>query len=452
MASGVIIRLGSHSEKEYLLRTMQFLDGLILGANLVEATPGATSSFIVKACGNKLATPYFIDPMTYAFGTYVDRETGQARADLDWIKSDQKIARTKRIERALKRSYSRLGLALGGAFEVSVKTGTALNAATFNSAEIVRETSEAVVSYQLSRISQEFANDPEFESYAEDLPSPAAVFAPYFYAEPSDFGAWINANLRLATATARIATVPAHAVICVDQSYLTDETFLNLLKRELPQTGVAGVWLWFSRLREDDASLEHLLALRELVASLSRHMQVFNMHGGFFSLALTKVGLAGISHGIGYGEQKDVIPVIGQSTPMVRYYLPDIYKRVGVPEIERCFSSLGIKAPADFHSQVCRCVVCKGVVVEDIADFAAFGEMQRSTPLAKRFAQTPAAAKRCRFHFLLNRIRERDELNAMTIDALARRLEDASSKWGLQPTLRDQTQHLGRWISALRQD
>ena len=45
--------------------------------------------------------------------------------------------------------------------------------------------------------------------------------------------------------------------------------------------------------------------------------------------------MSGISHGVGYGEQKDVIPVIGQSTPTVCYYLPDLKRRLGVPQIER---------------------------------------------------------------------------------------------------------------------
>ena len=39
----VILRLGSHAEKDYFLKTVEYWDGLIVGANLLEAAPGATA-------------------------------------------------------------------------------------------------------------------------------------------------------------------------------------------------------------------------------------------------------------------------------------------------------------------------------------------------------------------------------------------------------------------------
>jgi hypothetical protein len=85
----VILRLGSHAEKGYFLKTVKFWNGLIVGANLLEAAPGATSSLILKFSGKNNNKPYYVDPMTYAFGSYV--ENGVTRTDLDWIKSDQKV-------------------------------------------------------------------------------------------------------------------------------------------------------------------------------------------------------------------------------------------------------------------------------------------------------------------------------------------------------------------------
>ena len=109
----VIIRMGSHAEKEYLDKTLRFFDGLILGAEPSGGSPGATASLLVKFGGKKANLPFFIDPMTYAFGAYVD-ETGKVRADLDWIKSEQK--RNGRVVRDFKRSYRSLADALGPMF------------------------------------------------------------------------------------------------------------------------------------------------------------------------------------------------------------------------------------------------------------------------------------------------------------------------------------------------
>ena len=86
-APELIIRMGSHAEKEYITKLAGFLDGLIVGANLFEATPGATASLLVSVGAKN--THLFVDPMTYTFGAYVDKELGTLREDLDWIKSDQ---------------------------------------------------------------------------------------------------------------------------------------------------------------------------------------------------------------------------------------------------------------------------------------------------------------------------------------------------------------------------
>ena len=446
----VIIRLGSHAEKEYLLKTVKFFDGLLIAANLVEATPAATASLIVKAGGHKLATPYFLNPMTYAYGTYVDRLTGQERADLDWIMSDQKDRKSGQTKRDFKRSYRQLSEALGGPFSAAIARKRAITPVDFSSKQNTTRACESVIEYQLTRISEEFLKDEEFQHYASNLPPPAAVFAPYFYAEPTQFDAWMDVNLELARVSAALEPpVPVHAILCVDQEKLTNDHFNSTIVKELPKTGVSAVWFWFSRFQEDIASTERLLAFRSLVETLSTQMEVYNLHGGFFSLALSHLGLSGISHGIGYGEQKDVIPVIGQSIPTVRYYLPDLYKRIGVPRIQRCFHSLGINVPADFHSRICRCVVCKGVVSQSLSDFTAFGDMHYSRPQSKRLAQTPAAAKRCRFHFLLNRIRERDQQKLLSLQQTRLQLSNAIATWETQAVIEDEVRHLRRWIAAL---
>ncbi len=321
----------------------------------------------------------------------------------------------------------------------------------FSTGAGVRECCQAVVQYQLERIADEFKSDSELIPFADRIPRPSAVFAPYFYCEPHNAVRWLDLGLKLAKATADMKPEsPVHAVICADQSFLGDRTFLNKLTSELPGTGVSGVWLWFSKLTEDAANVNQLRALRSLVQALSAKIQVFNMHGGYFSLALCKHGMSGISHGIGYGEQKDVVPVIGQSTPTVRYYLPDACKRFGVPQIERCFDELGIRSPANFHKKVCDCVICRGVVSSHLREFSAFGEMHYSTPQSQRQAQTPSAAKRCRFHFLLNRVRERDWMTTVSRDDIVARLQAAQRKWGSQPSMNAQLDHLSTWQQALR--
>jgi len=137
---------------------------------------------------------------------------------------------------------------------------------------------------------------------------------------------------------------------------VTTREVVDLIKK----SGVAGVWLWFSRFYEEAAEFHQLKNFRAFIEDLRQNVEVYNMHGGYLSLALSRFGLNGVSHGIGYGEQKDVIPVIGQSTPTVRYYLPDLHRRLGVPQIERALKGVGVKAPEDFFAKVCDCAICQG--------------------------------------------------------------------------------------------
>ena len=449
----VVLRLGSHAEKEYFLKTARYWSGLLVGANLLEAAPGATASLVLKFAGARYGVRYYVDPMTYAFGTYVEK--GVTRTDLDWIKSDQKVKvldaggkSRKVVERRYKRSYRNLAREFGGVALKAMNSDTGIAGLEPNQ---IKTLSEAVVHYQVTRVRREFEIDPEYKDIADKIPSPAAVFAPYFYIGPdrSEDGVAMLADCA-ASAVSASNGIPVHAVLCTDVSMLDSEQFLDTTARRIRDSGVAGVWFWFSRFYEEKARRQQLVQLRAFVENLREKVRVYNMHGGYFSLALSRFGLNGVSHGIGYGEQKDVIPVIGQSTPTVRYYLPDLRRRLSVPLIERTLTGIGVGTAAEFYDQVCGCAICRGVIQDDIKQFSAFGDLHYSTEHSRRMAQTPAAARRCRFHFLLNRLRERAEVASRSAVDIADDLRAAREKWGGQATTKGVVDHLERWEDVLR--
>ncbi len=129
--------------------------------------------------------------------------------------------------------------------------------------------------------------------------------------------------------------------------------------------------------------------------------------------------------------------VIGEAAPTVRYYLPAIRKRAGVPDVQRCFpeklgddvKGVGVRSAADFFKKVCDCTICKGVIGNNVSRFAKFGEMHRAKAESKRDTQTPTAAKICRFHFLLRRLAEKDSVAAISVDDRAAHIRDAAAPW-----------------------
>ncbi|GAH69586.1 unnamed protein product, partial [marine sediment metagenome] len=60
-----VIRLGTHAEKDYLLRAYAWFDEVLLNANLVEGTSASLGIFLIEMYEKERG--YFIDPMTYAF-------------------------------------------------------------------------------------------------------------------------------------------------------------------------------------------------------------------------------------------------------------------------------------------------------------------------------------------------------------------------------------------------
>ena len=426
----------------------------MFGANLLEAAPGATASLVLKFAGAKYRVPYYVDPMTYAFGTYVEK--GGTRTDLDWIKSDQKVKAPgvggkshKIVERRYKRSYRNLAQEFGGAAREAMNSDTGI--ADLDTGQ-VKTLCKAVVQYQVNRVRREFEGDPEYKDMADEIPSPAAVFAPYFYIDPDRAEDGVAMFCYCAASAVDIGSSipvsrgPLHGTF----SMLDRAEFLNATAARIKNSGVAGVWLWFSRFYEEKAERQQLVNLRAFVENLREKVRVYNMHGGYLSLALSRFGLNGVSHGIGYGEQKDVIPVIGQSTPTVRYYLPDLRRRLSVPQIERALAGIGVGSAADFYDKVCGCAICRGVIRDDIKKFSAFGDLHYSTESSRRLAQTPAAARRCRFHFLLNRLDERRDVASRSAMEIADKLQAAREKWGRQPTTRVVVGHLARWEDVLR--
>ena len=436
----LFIRLGTHAEKDYLEKTIKYLDGFIVASNLIEATPGATASLLVKLSGARIAKPYFIDPMTYAYGL-----------DLDFLKSERivKVKGKKTKQWVVKRSYRQLSEQLGGVFAEVLERDEPIGPDDFDRTSVVNATCKAVAEFQLNRPGAELASDEEFSPYSDSLPSPAAVLTPYFYVSENS-AEWLELVFKFAKATVALKLgLPIHAVVCADESFLEDSDATDSLIEKLPKTGVDGVWLWFSNLDEHSATTQQLRNLKDLVVALSDSIEVYNMHGGYYSLALSRLGLTGTAHGIGYGEQKVIEPVQGQGIPTVRYYLRDVRKRLGVPEIERAFGKLGITTKKDFFEKICDCVICRGVIKTGLQEFSSFGELHYAAADSKRKSQTAAAAKLCRFHFLLNRIKERDAIADQSIEEICEGLSRGWKIWTKQPSVENDTIHLPRWRKAL---
>jgi hypothetical protein len=444
MPSEVILRLGSHAEKDYLLKTISLFSGTVVGANLLETTPGATVSLAWKM--DSAQRRFLVDPLTYVFAI-----------DLDYISSETKDRKTGRTTIDIKKSFKNICSQLGDPFEsVILKSRRSLVPKDFDGAEVVDQICSSVLTYQTQRMKSICDNDPQLKDFSERA-VPSAVFSPYFYIPGEDTAQsneWEDVSVRLFESFGRTATnLPKYAVLCIARRILKDPTRLRRLLARVIGSGCDACWLWISAFREEDITDSEIANLTALVKQAkSANFPIWNMHGGFLSCLLSKHGLAGFSHGIGYGESKDVLPVSAGAIPTVAYHYNPLHVRASVPDIERAFSSIGVNDARGFHEIICNCTICKGVLKGNLRNFGKFGELALK-PGNTRASQTAESAKLCRFHFLLARRKELDLVNGNSVESLREMLETTVREYqgiGRLIKLRERAAPLEMWLGTLR--
>jgi hypothetical protein len=298
--------------------------------------------------------------------------------------------------------------------------------------------------------------DPQLQEIAGEFPNPSFVFSPYFYipdAPQQDSNDWEVAAVDIANAFGQLnSPVPKHAVICISRKIASDTNRFTALSERIAASGCDGCWLWVSDLREEQITGPELDGFKAVAAIFERkNKPLFNLHGGYLSALLSKHGLHGFSHGIGYGESKDVVPVIGVTVPTVNYHLPPLHVRVPIVELQRALSALGITTATDFHKRICNCTICKGILKGDLNKLMEFGDFVLKVGNIKK-SQTADSAKKCRFHFLLARRKELDFVNGNTLEGVKKQLTDSATEYSALPPylgLQDRTSHLKLWNAYL---
>src|SRR5262249_39652320 len=136
-----------------------------------------------------------------------------------------------------------------------------------------------------------------------------------------------------------------------------------------------------------------------------------------------------------------VAQAIGAAAPNEPDYFPPIATGAGVVEVQPGLPELGLTTIEEFCARAGNCQICKAVIGNDLSLFDAFGEMHGASATASRDSQTPAAAKMCRFHFLLNRFKEPKAVAKLSAEDRAAHVQGKAAGWrdcySLRPHLRE---------------
>ena len=433
----VFLRYGSHSEKEYFEKALRSFDGVIFSSNLIEATPAATVSLIVRHCSK--STNYIIDPMTYSFGEHVD-SSGKLTKNLHWLKKDGKI----------KSSYKKLSEKLGSKFSDAVLYKSAIKLSDLQNNDICKSICEDTVKYQNERIKNILLEDKEYASFTDGLPNPYLIYSPYFYIDKKRKNQWLDVHQKICSNSLKY-TDNLYLKLCFDYTLLADNEFIEGVFN-LIQDKLKGVCLWASNFDERKVDIKYLMGFKILVKKLKeKKVNVFNRHGDYFSYILSKYGLTELSYSVGYGSSKDVMPVMGKGTPTINFYYPNLHGKFSIPKIERIFKDIGVNNANDFFEKICNCAICKGVIKHNLKNFGAFGKMQYSSEDSKKTSQVPAAAKRARFHYLLARLKEKKDVEGKKLAELLEELNKTQYISQL-PVFGKEANYIAKWKEVLGDD
>lgn len=290
------LRLGAMNDKAIVERTQSSFEVVVLQANLAVSARRGLSSWL------DLNRPFWIDPITYAFA-----------ADPNYLMSEQKVRRGESETHVdFKRTFRDLAAGYGEPFTRVIRDRRSLVPGDIEPGSDV-EMVRSVIEWQRTVLTPTAA-DQRFLPEEGALLEPVLLTVPFFplrLGRPGEEPAWLDANIRLATAAARNYDHERLAVgLLIEDSLFDDGDALKRVIDRYLQLEARHLWLWISDNEEVAMSLPRARRLRALVNQASeRGFTVHQAFGGSFSTLLLSEGLTSVGYGIGYWEHKSWEPL-----------------------------------------------------------------------------------------------------------------------------------------------
>ncbi len=450
-----IVRFGIAAEKDFLLEPFdKTYDQLIINASTVAHMPGALALFVA----HRAKKPYLIDPQTHSF-----------QHDISYLLSD---SRTTSGE--LKRPYKVLAKKYGD----PVKSNVADNHSpvlpeSFKDQKTRRSFCSRVIRYQRQALGDEVkkSDSAKYYAYLEQKTGttprefgPSMVVAPYFYMKSNTLDEWLDINVGCAAdSRTLVSRGPLGVQIVMSKDILCSEgqrervvkEYKKALKRP-PESFL----LWIDDLPEDEASKDELVALRKLFRALGQVAPVVNLYGGSLSVSLMQteqsLKMAGVAHGLEYGEHRGVLPVSG-GPPISKFYLPALHSRIPAADAIRAIRALGgQKSVAEFRENICDCSECKNVIEEDVETSfrRGYGSTREVAYLVKgqpyvREIPLPETRRHCVRHYMWCKQKEYSiKVSRLSLASTFQETRE-KLKGALGP---DKVAHLRVWAEVLSED
>ena len=430
------MRLGIHAEQQFFESYKNEFDIILFNANLAHHYASGTATLMTNKLKGK---KFVIDPITHAYGH-----------DPQFIMAEHKENEPLKIKSSLEGLANEYGTpistAVSGLRQVFPKD--------FSSQNQIEQFAKKVIEFQVNFLPN--AIDPSDRKYfPADFDStlkPEFLIAPYFYMKSSTINDWLDINQKLVIASKGItAGNNLYAEIVIDRGILDNENELKAIANAYLKLDVCdGYLIWISDLSEHQSALSTLVGLRNFVHDLAQnHKPIINLYGGYYSLLLANYGIAGVCHGPGYGEERDVIPV-GGGMPTSKFYLNPVHQRLLFRDAQFMVNKPVWRSIEDFYKEVCSGPTCKQVLSGDLKNFVKFGEEKVGRNKDRTYSYPTIEARYLTTqHYLEAKAIEFNDVTEKDIKILIEQLKNAKKKYDdFMPGA--QLRYLDTWVEALQ--
>jgi hypothetical protein len=212
---------------------------------------------------------------------------------------------------------------------------------------------------------------------------------------------------------------------------------------------------------EHHVSRDHLNAYTDFAkVMLKKHSKpVVNLYGGYWSTmlcGLPQLGLlGGVCHGLGYGEDRAVVPV-GGGIPLAKYYLRQYHQRLRFGHAVRAIERLrGFDSREAFLQAVCECDTCSMTIRDHPSDdFQAFGvtrpvQRRHGAQIVTLEYPTAQTTDLCLRHYLRSKQQEFDEAASARASEVAAELRSLWENGAARVLGTADAQYLRNWADLL---
>ncbi|GAB3241564.1 hypothetical protein [Mycolicibacterium hippocampi] len=203
---------------------------------------------------------------------------------------------------------------------------------------------------------------------------PRLILAPYVMSSGIDDGWWDVSERLYAHTIAAAQAIPTDIGVFRVVAAKSTAALEQLLTQ--PAASEPGVFIWVDNLHELESSVEDLVRYgRAIRGAKERGLGTWALYGGYFSVVMGQFGLAGSSHGIGYGESRQWKELPSSGPPPARFYLPRVHRYVATdlaeflwneaPELVNSAVYSGSPAALDYHDLMAHSVRCRQTEIND---------------------------------------------------------------------------------------